>query len=222
MKGLSKIPTIKELQKSYDKIQSDEDLSLEDLSLFTQWSRFDPRLTEQLIQYFNKHWKKIHPVLFNEEICKQPWPTVVGVLLEFVSHLTLKPSRKLFKNWMNCVLSGVEVSSMSQFYIGIWSLGGAQMYRSSENSLKPFLKWGFLSDDVPFNKSLKKPTTLSSLNVRMKILNKLIQENQIITVESYMLKLNGTVSRRQAERDLAQHKDLRAKGFTRNRVYHSM
>lgn len=70
-----------------------------------------------------------------------------------------------------------------------------------------------LTSAAPIVKTTLKPyqrrTKLEDLLLRMKAL----------TVHDYLQHLGLVVSQRQAERDLQQHKRLKAKGRTRARVY---
>ena len=108
MKGLLDIPNESSLTGAYSRLQAAlmakkkdraSRIKCSELAVWSQWTRFDARLGEILIDYLSRNWKRINGVNLNNQISKQPWPAILGVILEHVQFLTprvecLKKSEK--------------------------------------------------------------------------------------------------------------------------------
>ncbi len=221
MKGLICWPSLKNLESAYLKLQFENKISVNEIALYSQWIRVDPRLAEILTNYISRNWKSILPTTLNLEIKKQPWPAALGVVTEQVekfSDLGLT-DRLLFKNWSQCVMTSVVPAANEQFFIGLRSFAGHQMKSDVSQSGKSFAKWGYFGREVFKNKGAKPRRTEAPQRVRTEILKALIKEKKEFSVNDYIKKLGNLVSRRQAERDLAESPFIRKSGFTRGRVY---
>lgn len=224
MKGLYKIPTQVDLAKAYNQLQSFKSkrkaIEENQIALWSQWTRFDPRLGEILADYLLKNWESLNPVQLNSEIKKLPWPAALGVILETSKLLIEKNRFSIFSAWSTLVMSGIKLADNEQFFIGLNKLLGAKMMREVMYPLKIYRKWGYLSSDPMINKALlNQRKTIMPKAVRLALLNESLRNKKSITVSDYMNLLAGSLNRRQAERDLKEHKGLIARGFTRNRVY---
>ena len=227
MKGLDKIPSTDELSLAYGKLQSRQPslISLAEIILWSQWSRFDPRLAEQLIVFISEKWKRWNPVFLHEELLKQPWPQAFGVLLEqaLAAGFLSKESASLFKKWGDVVLSDISPANGEQFFIGLQKLGSKQMLRNAERPLRAYTAWGYFGCDLLVNKAQEKiklrNRTLVSAAVRKHVLSELLKTRKRLTVKDYCEALSYQVSRRQAEIDLAREKRLIPSGQTRGRFY---
>lgn len=220
MKGLSKIPSKENLQQAYEKLNSNP--TIKDLALYSQWTRFDPRLGEILALVVSKSWKNILPTALNYEIMMQPWPQAFGVICEHAKILLQnrdKEERKQFEYWQRIALTGVERADHQQFFIGLKSVAGKLMLQDAQGSLNVYKKWGYLSKDLMINKSASVPKTVLSPDVRKQLLEQFMRDRESITVNEYMELLESNVSRKQAERDLRGFSKLKPKGFTRGRIY---
>lgn len=227
MKGLTRIPSHSELALAYADLQQlAKSHSAADLALWSQWSRFDPRLAEQLTACFGRCWKEINPVRFREELALQPWPTAPGPLLEQALEQWIAPNeRSLFRRWMELALNGfrkaVKPGSQGQFFVGQRALAGKLMLEDAASPLRGYLRWGFLGRELLINKARATMTerTRLSKDARRRRLDELIGERSRITVGDYRQALQEMVSPRQAELDLARHPRLVAMGNTRARFY---
>lgn len=221
MKGIVHIPTTKDLTKAYGKLQSNLDqIHTKEWVLWSQWSRFDARLAEQIVLAFSKQWKKISPVDLNLGIRNQPWPGSMGVILEHVAlgFLRKNPEGLFFKHWMVTAMFGVQKASYEQFFIGTWTIGSSRMLTEAELSSKPYVKWGYLGNSFLWNK--KKPhRTTATTKSRLNVLEKMLKLKGRITVDHYMNELHQSVGLRQAQRDLSSHPRLKAVGNTQARYY---
>ncbi len=226
MKGLEQIPTEEQLSRVYHQLQSLKVAATsEEIALWTQWARFDPRLAEQLVQHFSLYWREISPVMLNDSVLKQPWPAIVGVLLDQASVFGGLPTveLKLFRSWSACVMSGVDPALNEQFFMGLRSFAGKAMLDDAQGAIKSYRRWGFLGREYLANKAVQKlskqPRTLVPASVRRAKLDELIRLCPRFTARDYRESLGGGVSLRQAELDLRAHPRLRAVGKTRARVY---
>lgn len=222
MKGLARIPNNKDLRKAYNLLQSRElKLKEADLILWTQWSRFDPRLAEIIISRLVEDWPKQSPTALNLAALQMPWPAVLGVLLEHAKLLVKKKeSFSLFENWMRCSLTGIGRASGELFFIGIEEFAGKRVRHHTSHALRVFKKWGYLCDTILLPKFLPNfSKTYLPKRSRLVLLKDLLKNKRRIAISDYLRALSGMVSRRQAERDLKEIKSLKSIGRTRARTY---
>lgn len=221
MKGLSRIPQTQDLAAAYALLQSDTGIGVEELVLWTQWSRFDPRLAEQWISYLCRNWKAIAPLEFREKIRLQPWPSAAGVLLtQIIEERLLAPEeRRVFRHWAGMVMEGTTPASNEQFFIGLRAFGGKQMREDAEKSLRSYVKWGYLGRETLVNKA--KPYARTRVNpvIRNRALKELMNSRERFTVRDYQNAVGGQLSARQAQLDLSKERNLIAIGNTRGRSY---
>ena len=226
MKGLSRIPNQKKLSKAYKALQAfPHSVCVKDLVLWSQWARLDPRLGEILIEYISKFWQKNNPVEINQHLKQQVWPAAFGVLLEQVpfyysQHLKSKKlNKKLFLYWSKCVMTDIPQAKGEQFFIGIYKAGGKLAKEECFYSIRPYRQWGYFSKDLLINKALSTDKTLIPLPQRQVILDELLKSHKKITVQDYLEKINFQIHRRQAQRDLKNHKKLKPQGQTKGKHY---
>jgi hypothetical protein len=223
VKGLVSIPSVSRLSKAYKCLESSR-ASEKQISLWSQWVRFDPRLGEILVSYLFRRWRRIDALELNAELLKQPWPSVFGVLLEQVKILaktkpTAKWDREIFKGWSQIILAHVVPANHELFFIGLFAFAGKRMQRESSFVTKPYLNWGYLGSETMINKFRAGDLTNSIGRYRKLILKEILAKTDRITVEEYRQALGFTVSQRQAQSDLKSDDGLKPVGFTRNRYY---
>ena len=226
MKGPTKIPNQKKLLQAYKALQfSPHSVRIKDLVHWSQWSRLDPRLGEVLVEYTAKLWQEYNPVTLNQQLKKQVWPAAFGVLLEqvpfyYLQNLkTKKWNKKLFLYWSKCVMTDILPAKNEQFFIGLYKAGGKLAKKECFYSIKPYRQWGYFSKDLLINKAQATEKTLIPTHQRKVIINELLKSHKRITVQDYLEKINFQIHRRQAQRDLKNHKRLKAYGQTKNRYY---
>lgn len=219
MKGLERIPSSADLTRASEALLFGE-VSEADLATYAQWTRFDPQLGEIWISRILKSWRDLSPAHLNHAIRNQPWPAALGVLLELATELGETRDPLLFKSWADCALSGVQPHPPAmQYFIGTRAFAGKLMREDAAKSLEPYSRWGFIGRESLFNKSSFKPRTLISSDRRRAVLNELVATRPRLTVADYRQSLDGWVTPRQAELDLANHPGLRRVGNTRARFY---
>ncbi len=222
MKGLEKIPSEEDLLKAYSLLQfSKQEIPLHEISLWSQWCRFDARLAEILIQYFEKNWLEISPLDFNAELIKTPWPAVMGVLLDQMKFFIKfsKTELSLFKNWSKCVMTGIQNANHELFFIGTYGFASERMREDVVKSNKSFLNRGYFGTDLFFNKAKSNKKTLIPAKTRHYIINAFLKKHQRLTVAEYRGFFDGWVSMRQAQYDLSNHPRLKPRGNTRGRFF---
>jgi hypothetical protein len=228
VKGLTSIPTVSDLSEAYRKLQGGLEavsaISIEEWALWSQWSRFDPRLAEQWIAGLVSRWKTIAPTALNEALRALPWPAAAGVLLDqahaYEFHGDAPGTQRLFQDWSRCVMSGVEPAEGELFFLGLRAFAGDAMRQDAVRALKPFRRWGYFGRELLVNKAAsRRGRTLVPSEVRRQVLEELLRSRPRISVRDYMESLDWAVSRRQAELDLQKFRKLRAFGNTRNRFY---
>lgn len=226
MKGLNKIPNQKQLSKAYKVLQVlPHSVCVKDLALWSQWVRLDPRLGEILIEYLSKFWEKQNPVEINQYLKRQAWPAAFGVLLEQVPFYYSQKmknqqwNKKLFLYWSKCVMTDITRAKGEQFFIGIYKAGGKLVKEECFYSIKPYRQWGYFSKDLLINKALSTNKTLMPFSQRQVILDELLKSHKKITVQDYLEKMNFQIHRRQAQRDLKNHKKLKLQGQTKGKYY---
>lgn len=222
MRGLKNIPDTAELRLAYDAFQSRSPISPENLVLYAQWSRFDPRLGEQCARWITENWETIPLQELRARNLVSTWPQALALLSEF-SLLLIKekyPQKvPLFKKWQAFLVYGIEPAHHEQFYIGLAKIAGKTMLKDALYSTQPYRKWGYLARETLIQKvGVGKSTQLTAPQRKLR-LNELLRSMSRITVNDYILALEGQVSRRQAERDLASNPRLFAQSETRGRYY---
>lgn len=226
MKGLKSIPSLRQMAKAYETLQSRQEglcLSYRKLSLYAQWSRLDPRLGELVINYISQCWRKLHPIELNNCLQKEVWPAVFGVLLEHISFYYEQKKKKkelsLFCKWSECVLYDIQPAKGELFFINLYLPGSRLMYEEALYSLNVYKKWGYLAGDLMFNKFVFSHKILLTPVQRREALDKLLKKQNAFKVRDYLRELNFQIPVKQAQRDLKKHPRLSSSGNTRNKVY---
>jgi hypothetical protein len=227
VRGLLFIPSLEEKENAYACLEQDfrhpkdRAVNLEQWALWSQLTRFDPRLGELWVKAISIVWESLDPLRFREALLKQPWPACAGVLfLQVNIHLLAPPVRPLFRAWSQLVLTGVPKAENQFYFIGTFAFAGKQIQKDAESSFKSFLRWGFLGQATFMNKASSQPSKSEiSPSQRRAKLDLLISRQSRFTVHDYIAVLAEGVSIRQAQLDLASHPRLKAVGNTRGRFY---
>lgn len=209
------IPGESELELAYSRLLYERPAPPDEeaIALYSQWSRFDPRLGEILVGHLTKHWERYHPLKLRSHLLKHPWPEALGLILEFVKE-TFKD--KLFDGWRRLTLQGIPKARGELFFFGLRALGGDLMEEDAAFPLKPYQKWGYLARE---NLADAKKAGHHSPETRRQILSALISKRSRIRTRDYINALGGCISARQAERDLKGDRRLRATGRSKGVVF---
>ncbi len=226
------IPLHRQLHKAYERLLHPRPAPLKnaDLALFTQWSRFDPRLAEIWVVYMASKWEQLSPLLLRNCILRQPWPACAGVLLEVVEKVVrsrdTQEKRRLFRLWKLLVTEGFPKAPFEQFFLGLRPLGSQDMFDDARFAIREYRKWGYLGREIPLpkeylsqpSKSALRPPSLSP-ETRSEILKSLFEHSHRIRTTSYWDAVGRCISRRQAERDLNGCRWIQSHGDTRGRYF---
>lgn len=220
MKGLETIPSNSMLLSAYKILQDKVKIvKINLVALYSQWIRFDPRLGEILVQYISLNWKKINPLDLNKEVLVQPWPASMGVVLETAELIIDSQEVGKYRLWKELCMSDIKPADYELYFYLNYKIAGKRMMRDAKYPLDVYKKWGYLAHDLLLNKAASVERTLISKERRMEMLKSILRQREQITVSDYIQELKGAVSRRQAERDLLSLPNVKAKGFTKGRVY---
>jgi hypothetical protein len=222
MRGLLSIPNMQDREKAYAFLEHrSAKITPEQWALWSQWTRFDPRLAELWAKAISLVWRSLDPFRFREALLTQPWPACAGVLFSQVHIHLLDPAvRPLFRAWSQLVLSGVPKAENQFYFIGTCAFAGKRIQKDAESSFKSFLRWGFLGQATFVNKASNQPSKSEiKPSQRRAKLDFLISQQSRLTVQDYIAALPEGVSIRQAQLDLASHPRLKAVGNTRGRFY---
>lgn len=210
-----KLPSQKNLESVYQKLLhlKPNAPTVTELARYSQWARMDPRLGEIWVGYVRKHWKTINPSDLRMALCKEDWPSAAAVLLEFVGKQT---DSKALPYWCKIVTEGFRPAGASQFFVGLRRLGGEAMLEDALHSTNEYRKWGYLAREnllrTPANSQAAK-------SQRDAILLALLAKHSRIKTSQYWEAIGKCVSKRQAERDLKAHPQLRAHGKTKGKLF---
>ncbi|MCB0350335.1 MAG: hypothetical protein KDD38_04070 [Bdellovibrionales bacterium] len=223
-----KIPTLKDLENTYQILNSKAAIADSDLVKYAHWSRFDPRLGEILVGYIEKNWMKHNPISIRKENLKSQFPQALPVMLEHAKpQLTGNQGIKkhledqnIFKHFQAIIEEGLLPAPYQSFSIGIYNPGGKLLRQKALNPHPFFKKWGFYETDPFYNKDGGKNIgTHINPATRKNILRALLADKKTITVNDYLEACHFAVDRRQAERDLNTFYKLKKFGNTRSRTY---
>ena len=224
--GLLEIPRTADFQKAYASLlhSNPSDTSAQSLVLFSQWCRFDSRLSEIWVKYIHSHWKTILPTELNDLLLPQPWAAAAGVLLEFVQLSFSKDvvnDLKKFILWKEIVTHKVSPAPWEIFFIGLQPLGSKSMFEDACYSLTEYSAWGYLGREVLINKASSSSVNKPHLRkeVRYQILKGLLEGSPRVHTKTYWEAIDRSISIRQAERDLETCAFLKSGGNTKGRYY---
>jgi len=232
MDGPSAIPGMSELEEAYSRLlhRHSDSVSPEDLGVFSQWSRFDPRLAETWISYLAREWHGLNPIELRNSLLKRRWPAAAAVLLEFAEKIVAaNPAASdpaLFRFWRRTVTEGFPKGNWEQFFIGLRRLGGQSMQDDARFAFSEYRKWGYLGREILLSKSghsgemsSRVPTHSLPPETRAEILKSLLSASPRITTDLYWHALGKCISRRQAERDLENSSLVKPHGNTKGRYF---
>jgi|GEM_PF-6530746 len=247
MKGLPERPSQADWDAHYAFLhqpvpESPTQETLKTLARSIDYARLDPRSAELLVSRLILDWEKIPaPRLAEVVLAHTTWLHALGVILEFVqlgTRLAItgtpcsRPRQKALHLWCHSLLALCDLhprEGCEQFYLGNRAFASPAAQQDALLSLDPYLQWGYISQEVPFNKAARwqgkitlLPEKARKLRLREWLNSRRQQGNALappLTVAAYRAALGGWVSIRQAQLDLKNASGLRARGQTRGRRY---
>lgn len=170
-------------------------------ALAAEWSRWDPRLLEIVVQYGLQRWKELKPQSLREAMTQMETPQTFGVMASFIQRaLPEDKELHLFWDYVTAYFEPVE----EQFYFRDLYLPGSRLAeRAARESLVEFKKWGFLGRE----RIIVDPTTKRCVGTwdqtsRQNILRRLLKQKGTIQISDYLEEIAHTISRQQALQDL--------------------
>ncbi len=187
------------------------------LVLAAQAARHDPRLLWVAVELLARSYATFNPLELRRAAARARWPAAVAVALEFARQVS--PSAEL-DDYARFVTAPIAPARGERFFLGTHAFGGALARRDAEESLAEYKRWGYLAREAPFAKELGSPArgTLER-NERRNLLRRIAERRGVVSLADYLEALHGTVSRRQAQRDLRDAPFLVKRGNTRGASY---
>lgn len=212
-----RIPSTNELLKAYADLQSVHvHFNEEDIITLATWSRFDPRLMEQVILYLSQKWVDENPIKIKDLAVQSGGAQALAVILE---HVSIKLKSNLFDQWKDLICHKLPQVAYQRFFIGFDKPASKRALVSVTQAVEPFKKWGFLEDELIFNKLDHYPPGTYSIETRKQILKNLLLEKKRIRISHYLTALHNSLSRRQALRDLESFPFVKSDGTKKSRTY---
>jgi hypothetical protein len=185
--------------------------------LAAQAARHDPRLLWVVVELLARSYARFNPLELRRGALRARWPAALAVALDFARQAA--PSAEL-DDYARFVTGPIGPARGERFFLGTHAFGGALARRDAEESLAEYKRWGYLAREAPFAKELGSAArgTLER-NERRNLLRRLAERRGNVSLADYVEALRGTVSRRQAQRDLRDAPFLKKRGNTRGASY---
>jgi len=180
-------------------------------TLAAEWSRFDPRLLEVLVQYALDHWKDLNPQRLRALTKKMETPQTMGVIATFVQ--TANPQDTELILFWNYITEGLKPVESQYYFRDLYLPGSGLAQRAARESLYEFKKWGFLGRE----RLIIDPTTKKTIGTwdqvaRLNILKRLLGNQKKLQISDYLEALKHSISRQQALLDLKASGARQTKG----------
>jgi hypothetical protein len=219
MLGLHKKPTPHSLLKAYNQLQSSKQISEDECILYAQWSRFDPRLGEILVQYLTQNWQQLNPMVLRQKNQNAPCPQALAVIFEHVKHNKLQEAQ-IFHHFFHLCVDGIKPAPYQSYTIGLFQPGGMQLFLRALRPHPFYSKWGFYESTPLYTKWAQVPQrTFLDRATRKRILREILKTKKQIKASDYIEACHYAIHPRQAERDLRSFFKLKIIGQTRSRLY---
>lgn len=184
------------------------------LTLAADWTRFDPRLMEVLVQFGLRDWRAWKPQTIRESFCKMETPQTWGVVAGFIK--TAAPNDTELHHFWNYVVCGLQPVADQYYFFELYSIGGDFAGRVTRESLRQYRDWGFFGNErIIINPQTKAEVGDWGQTERVNILKRLFKKEPRLKVSDYLREIGYTVSRQQAVQDLKKsgaHSSGRGRG----------
>ena len=179
-------------------------------ALAADWSRFDTRLLQILVNYGAQHWQDLKPQNLRVAMQTMAAPQTVGVIASFIKQT--KPHDLESELFWAYVIAGLNPVPTQFYFMGLYSPGGVLAEKASTESLKEFKAWGFLGRETIVIDSQERKSVGSWERIsRLNILKRILTEKKQIQLSDYLEELKYSLSRQQALIDFKSLK-LKQKG----------
>lgn len=185
--------------------------------LAAQASRYDPRMLWVVVELLARGYERFNPLALRRAAELARWPATLAVALEFARQAA--PCAEL-DDYARFVTARILPACGERFFPATWAPGTAMARRSEDESLAEYKRWGYLAREIPISKELASPACgTMERSERRNLLRRLAERRGSVNLAEYVEALHGTVSRRQAQRDLRDAPFLVKRGNTRGASY---
>lgn len=175
--------------------------------LAADWSRWDPRLLEILVQYEQEQWKDLIPQKIRAIMKKMRTPETIAVITSFVQSSS-SDAEELMAFW-NYVTEGLQPVEPQFYFFDLYTPGSSFAEQTTKESLTEFKKWGFLGKQRIITDSKTKQTTGTwDQASRFNILKRLFLKWEKLQISDYLEEIHHSISRQQALLDLKSFKAI--------------
>jgi hypothetical protein len=224
VKGLRALPLTDDLLRAYRELEGALVIAEDRLALLSQWARLDPRLAELLTGYLLRHWVQLNVMALVKALESQPWPRAILVLLRFAElSVEGKVERVVLRGCVDSIERAFPEKSNDLFFIPLQRMNRVVLAEAIDYQGMPYIRSGFVGSVSLLAKGrIPEGVTALDMRARERVLGEMaasLRRGETISVDDYMRRCRGLISRRQAQRDLARSPLLVASGFTRNHRY---
>lgn len=184
------------------------------IALACDWSRFDARLFEALVQYFILSWQQINPTLLRQKYKTMHTPQTICLIASF-GRMVLKADSE-FKAYLSYLSSQVRPVTPQLYFHFLFTPAGQLMQQTLDGSLLEYTQWGFISNFRPILDTLNRTTGgHHSKDKRLLLAKQILSQEGKLALNQYLQALDYSVSRQQALLDLKDLKGLQCVGHGR-------
>lgn len=224
MKGLRELPHVEDLLLAYREMEGPVVVSENRLALLSQWARLDPRLAELLTGYLQRHWAQLNVMALVKALELQPWPRAILVPLRFAElGVEERGERAVLRGSIDSIERTFSEKSNDLFFIPLQRMNRVILAEAIDYQGMPYVRSGFVGSVSLLPKGrIPEGTTALDRRARERVISEMVmslKDDEMISVDDYMRRCRGLISRRQAQRDLARSPLLVASGYTRNQRY---
>lgn len=181
------------------------------LALAGEMLRYDPRLLSILLQFCLEHWQELDPQALRRHMHRMQWPQALGVLFEFARAAERNRELGLLADYVSAGFP--KVDPPEQFFFDAARPGSRTAARKLGRSLAPYAKWGFIGTERAIaDVGTKRAVGRYDRATRLRILDRLLDERETVTLAEYLDAIDNAVSRQQARNDLKAHPSLTVEG----------
>jgi hypothetical protein len=226
LKGLEALPKTSDLLIAYTALESRAPIEESRLALLSQWARLDSRLAELLTGYLQFAWHGYNSVNLLHALSEFPWPRAILVPLRFVETVAgdeTQIKRVALRSLISAVEEAFPEKTNDLYFIPLQRMNRVLLNQAIDFQSLPYRRSGYIGSASLLAKGrIPQQATIVGAKERARILDEIIltlRRGDELAVEDYIGKLQGRVSRRQAQRDLESSPKLKSVGFTRSKRY---
>ncbi|MDO8494416.1 MAG: hypothetical protein Q7S68_03675 [Deltaproteobacteria bacterium] len=169
--------------------------------LAADWSRWDPRLLEILVQYAHDRWEDLLPQKLRRIMKKMRTPETVAVITSFVQSRSSE-AEELMAFW-NYVTNGLQPVEPQFYFFDLYTPGSSFAEQTAKESLLEFKEWGFLGKQrIVIDTKTRETAGTWDQAARQNILKRLFIKEGQLQISDYLEEINYSISRQQALLDL--------------------